>query len=129
MASSSENEDKYSKLTFNELKNECTKRKLAFSNDASVEHLVKLLKDDDNKPPNWGKIFPRVLYHTGICYEEIPRRTIPQILAILGGAGENISIKLGLPYKDEESAEQGLANEPPKLSQFAAFANMFSGIN
>ncbi len=85
--------------------------------------------DDKEKtePPDWGKIYARLLYHTGMYYEEIARRTIPQIMAILEGAGENISIKLGLPYKND-TEEQGLSQEPPKLSQFAAFANMFSGI-
>lgn len=91
-----------------------------------VEQLIKLLKDDDKKPPDWGKIYSRVLYHTGMHYEEIERRTVPQITAILDGAGENISIKLGLPTGDSQSPTT--ANEPPKVSQFAAMANMFSGI-
>ena len=30
-------------------------------------------------------------------YEEIARRTIPQIMALLAEAGENISIKIGVP--------------------------------
>jgi hypothetical protein len=115
-------------LTFDELKNECIKRKLAFSFDMDVEQLIKLLKDDDNKPPDWGKIYSRVLYHTGMHYEEIARRTIPQITAILDGAGENISIKLGLPMGDSQSPTTPQTDEPPKVSQFAAMANMFSGI-
>lgn len=32
-----------------------------------------------------------------MSYEEISRRTIPQIMAILDGAEENISIKMGIP--------------------------------
>lgn len=114
-------------MTFDELKNECVKRKLAFSDDVDIEQLIKLLKDDDNKPPDWGKIYSRVLYHTGIHYEEIERRTVPQIMAILDGAGENISIKLGLPTSDSQSPTTP-QDEPPKISQFAAMANMFSGI-
>lgn len=61
-------------------------------------------------------------------YEEIARRTIPQIMAILDGAGENISIKLGLPTSDSQSPTTPQADGPPKLSQFAAMANIFSGI-
>lgn len=66
-----------------------------------------------------------------MAYEEISRRTIPQIDAILDGAEENIPIKLGLPNMFGSStplSPAGLADEPPKLSQFAAFANAFSGI-
>ncbi|WP_310443727.1 hypothetical protein [Tissierella sp.] len=32
-----------------------------------------------------------------MAYEEISRRTIPQIMTILDGAKENISIKMGMP--------------------------------
>lgn len=127
MAPSGDSEDKYGKFSFDELKNECVKRELAFSDDVDIEQLIELLKDDDKKPPDWGKIYSRVLYHTGIHYEEIARRTIPQIMAILDGAGENISIKLGLPTGDSQSPTPQ-TDEPPKVSQFAAMANMFSGI-
>lgn len=62
-----------------------------------MANLLFLLAEDDSKPTDWGKIYSRVLYHTGMAYEEISRRTIPQVMAILDGAEENISIKLGLP--------------------------------
>lgn len=127
MAPSGDSEDKYGKFSFDELKGECIKRELAFSDDDNIEQLIKLLKDDDNKPPDWGKIYSRVLYHTGMNYEEIAKRTIPQIMAILGGAEENISIKLGLPMNGT-SQSPITPHEPPKISQFSAMANMFSGI-
>lgn len=64
-----------------------------------------------------------------MAYEEIARRTIPQIMAILDGACENISIKLGLPVgSDSTLSPVGLAEKPPSLGQFAAFSNAFSGI-
>lgn len=105
----------------------CRKRKLAFDDTTLKEKLINILHEDDCKPRDWGESFSLLLYHTSIPYEEICRRTIPQINAIQGEAGINMSMKFGLPFKDEEE-EQGLAKEPPKLSQFAAFANMFNGI-
>lgn len=89
-------------------------------------------KEDDAPPPDWGKIYSSVLYHTGMCYEEIARRTIPQIIAILDGAEENISIKMGIPNIFGSPAlspttSGGMkTNEPPKLSQFMNFANAFN---
>jgi len=83
------------------------------------------------KPPDWGKIYSRILYHTGMNYEEIARRTIPQIMAILDGAGENIPINMGIPglgmgTTQNESIPDIDKSKPPKLSQFANFAGMFN---
>jgi len=66
-------------------------------------------------------------------YEEIGNRTIPQIEAILDGADENISIKMGMPNifggtSPPPSSTPQNSDSPPKVSQFAAMANMFSGI-
>jgi hypothetical protein len=70
-------------------------------------------------------------------YEEIGRRTLPQINALLDLAEENISIKIGVPNifgtnsaggKTLDSMPQQEPSTPPKLSQFAAMANMFDGI-
>jgi len=125
LAPSSDSEDKYVKLTFDELKNECIKRKLDFFDDATIEQLTKLLKDDDNKPPDWGKIYSRVLYHTGMCYEEIANRTIPQILAILGGAEENISIKMGMPSIFGGSSQSPVENAEASQEDVEAFFGEF----
>lgn len=113
------------------MKAECNNRKIEFNANDTQEQLINLLVKDDNKPTDWGKIYSRVLYHTGMAYEEIARRTIPQITAILDGAEENIPIKLGLPNmfgSPTTHSPTGLSDEPPKLGQFAAFANAFSGI-
>lgn len=66
-------------------------------------------------------------------YEEIAKRTIPQIKAILDGADENIPIKMGSPNifggtSPLPSPTPQNNDGPPKVSQFAAIANMFSGI-
>lgn len=113
-----------------ELKNECQKRKIKFGEGSNIGDLTALLIKNDSSLTDWGLVYGRVLYHTGMGYEEISRRTIPQILAILDGAEENIPIKLGIPnmFGGVSSAPSGLAKEPPKLSQFAAFASAFDKI-
>ncbi|MSU01930.1 hypothetical protein [Tissierella pigra] len=129
--SSDDKENKYKNWTDSDLKAECTNRKLEVDEADSKESLISILIKDDNKPPDWGKIYSRVLYHTGMAYEEIARRTIPQIMAILDGAEENISIKMGLPNMLGTSTLSPTPQnngEPPTVNQFAAIANMFSGM-
>lgn len=130
MAPSSDEENKYKNLTLAELQAECNKKELEFNESDNQNDLITLLIEDDNKPPNWGRIYSRVLYHTGMSYEEIARRTIPQIEAILDGADENIPIKTGIPniFGIPHSATTQNNDGPPKVSQFADIANMFSGI-
>ena len=60
-------------------------------------------------------------------------RTIPQIMAILDEAGENISLKIGIPgifggALDTTSSPSTTPDKPPKLSEFMAFASAFDGI-
>jgi hypothetical protein len=67
-------------------------------------------------------------------YEEIGRRTLPQINALLDLAQENISIKIGIPNifsgghgtNSSGSAQVQAPDKPPKLSQFAEMAAMFN---
>lgn len=124
--SSVDKEIKYKSWTIEELITECTKRKLEFSDSDTVETLIDVLVKDDNKPPNWGKIYARVLYHTGMCYEEIGRRTIPQIMAILDGAEENISLKMGLPnIFSGSNIQNNSTNEEASQEDVEAFFNGF----
>lgn len=127
MAPSSVDKDVIYKFwAIQELKTECTKRKLEFSDTDTIDNLVDILVKDDNKPPDWGKIYARVLYHTGMNYEEIARRTIPQIMAILDGAEENISIKMGLPNMFGGSNVQGNStNDEASQEDVEAFFNSF----
>lgn len=92
-------------------------------------------KDEAEKPPppDWGKIYARLLYHTGMRYDEIAERTIPQIMAILDEAGENIGLKIGIPgifggALDTAPPSPTPPDKPPKLSEFMAFASAFDGI-
>lgn len=126
--------EKYNNWTVDELKNECKKRKIKFNDSDSRDILINLLCEDDKKPPNWGKIYSLLLYHTNMCYEEIGNRTIPQIIAILNEAEENISIKLGIPgifggVLDKPSTTPPHVDKPPKLSEFAAFCSVFDSIS
>ena len=126
--SSVDKEIKYKSWTIEELKVECTKRKLEFSEKDTIEALIDILVKEDNKPPNWGKIYARVLYHTGMCYEEIARRTIPQIMAILDGAEENISIKMGMPNifgSSSNTQNDTTINEESSQEDVEAFFNGF----
>lgn len=110
------------------MKEECIKRELDISKVNVSDDYIKLLLADDKSPPDWGKIYCRVLYHTGMGYEEIERRTIPQIDAILKGAGENLSIKLGIPFSPTLSTEeipQEIDNDT-KLAQVDQFLKMFN---
>lgn len=126
--------EKYKNWSFEELKEECKKRNIKFNDSDSKDKLIYLLCEDDHKPPNWGKIYARLLYHTGMGYEEIERRTIPQIIALLNEAKENISIKIGMPgifggVLDNPQPASSPTGKPPKLSEFMAFANAFNDIS
>ena len=132
MAPSNESkENRYVDLSLDDIKSELNKRKLEFNESETKDNLIILLIKDDSKPPDWGKIYSRVLYHTGMGYEEIARRTIPQIMAILDGAEENISLKIGMPnmfggVPSTGNVQTPMATEPPKLSQFMNLANAFN---
>lgn len=126
--------EKYKNWSFEKLKEECEKRNIKFNDSDNKDKLIYLLCEDDRKPPNWGKIYARLLYHTGMGYEEIERRTIPQIIALLNEAEENISIKIGMPgifggALDNSPPASSPTSKPPKLSEFMAFANAFNDIS
>lgn len=132
--SGADKENKYRNWSLAELITECEKRKIKTQETDTKDHLIELLIKADNKPPDWGKIYARVLYHTGMGYEEIARRTIPQLMAILDGAEENIRIKVGMPNilglpssgQGQSENEVQKPDKPPTLSQFANFAGLFN---
>ena len=105
----------------------CTKKDIDISQAVTADDYINLLLD--NSQPDWGKVYCRVLYHTSLGYEEIEERTIPQIMAILEGAGENISIHMGLPFSSGFTAEevpQEVSNET-RLAQIDQYMKMFNG--
>lgn len=126
--------EKYKDWPFEKLKEECKKRNIKFNDSDNKDKLIYLLCEDDRTLPNWGKIYARLLYHTGMGYEEIERRTIPQIIALLNEAEENIAIKIGMPgifggALDNPPPTSSPTGKPPKLSEFAAFCSAFDGIS
>lgn len=81
---------------------------------------------EESDPPDWGEVFTCLLCHTNMRYEEIPRRTIPQIEAILGRLGKHMSLKLGIPWED--SAPQVDKSVGCTVAERMAFAAMFDGV-
>ena len=135
MTTSSDGKDgaeKYKSWSFEELKSECAKRKLIFNETDDKDALTTLLFKDDHKPPCWGKIYARLLFHTGMGYEEVAKRTIPQIEAILAESEENIAIKMGMAGifggAFDNPSPSSASGETPKLSEFFALTNAFNGI-
>lgn len=94
-------------------------------------------KDDgegDHASPDWdwGEIFGDLVCHTSIPDERIPYFTLPKIEAYRKSIGRNVSLKMGIPNILSTPAgiqPKGLADKPPKLSQFASFASAFNGLN
>lgn len=128
-APSNDSSNQYSNLSLEDLIKECNLRKLDISKANVADDYIKLLFKDDNPPTDWGNVYCRVLYHTGMGYEEVERRTIPQIEAILKGAGENISIKYGIPFTSSMSNDNGTPKEvdnDTKLAQVDQFLKMFN---
>ncbi len=81
---------------------------------------------EEREPPDWGEVFTTIICHTNMTYEEIPRRTIPQLEAILQRLGRHISLKLGIPYK--EDTPQVDRSVGTTVAERMAFAAMFDGI-
>lgn len=86
----------------------------------------------NEKPPptDWGVTYTRLL-DAGLRYDDIPRRTLPQIKAILGEWSE---IRVNIPNifgatATATSPPPPPDSGPPKVSQFAALAGMFGGIH
>lgn len=88
---------------------------------------------DLSSPQNtydWGEIFGDIVNHTSIPPSEIPYMTLPQIDAYRRSVGKHIPIKVYGPnvLSDSNASIQPKPSGPPKVSQFAAFANLFNGI-
>lgn len=125
--------EKYKTFSLSQLQEECKKREISFDEQTPEAGLIILLRKDDHKPTDWGVVYARLL-NAGLRYDEIPERTIPQIKAILGEWANIISMQsLNVPNMfgsaDVDNPEIPNDGKPPKLSQFAAMANMFNGIN
>ena len=88
----------------------------------------------ENPKPDWAEVYADLLCHTSLSYEEISNRTIPQIDAIRSRLGKNIAIKIGMPgifggVLDNSQPTTSPTGKPPKLSEFAAFCNVFNSIS
>ena len=74
---------------------------------------------------DWGEAFTELLCHTSMSYEDICRRTIPQIETILSKMGKHISLRLGIPFQEGKMASPSAEHS---VEDGMAFAAMFNGI-
>jgi len=67
------------------------------------------------------------LAHTGLSYEEIGERTVPQVESILVRIGRHICLKAGVPVGESETGNTE-SKEEHSVEDGMAFAALFSGI-
>jgi len=67
------------------------------------------------------------LAHTGLSYEEIGERTVPQVESILARIGRHICLKAGVPVGEGE-AGNAEPEEEHTVEEGMAFAALFAGI-
>ena len=79
-----------------------------------------------DKPPDWGEVFTTLLCHTNLTYEEIPKRTLPQITAILTRLGKHISLGWGLSVPDQQQIKE--IEGEHTIEDAMQFVSLFSGI-
>lgn len=82
---------------------------------------------DEKEESDWGEVFTMLICHTNMSYEEIPKRTIPQLEAIYQRLGKHMSLRLGLPWKEEETVEVD-SGVGTTVDERLAFAAMFDGV-
>ena len=75
---------------------------------------------------DWAEAYIKFLSHTNLSYEEIGKRTIPQLNAIGARLDKHIEIKVGMSLFGK--SEASIANEEHSVDDGMAFANMFNGI-
>jgi len=88
---------------------------------------------DKQKKENadWGEVFTTLICHTSMRYEEIGERTIPQLETILARLNKHISLKIGIPIKEETSTRE-VAREATRehtVDEALAFCALFNGID
>ena len=84
--------EKYKTFSLSQLQEECRKREISFDEQTPEAGLINLLLKDDHKPTDWGVIYARLL-DAGLRYDDIPKRTLVQIKAILGEWAHLVSIR------------------------------------
>lgn len=79
---------------------------------------------------DWARIFTTILCHTSLDYEQIKKRTIPQINAILEHLPENVRTSCPFFGGGGNSGETKTSNKDEEHStdDGMAFAAMFHGI-
>lgn len=70
------------------------------------------------EPTDWGKVYTFLIAHTSLTPDDISNLSIPQVEAISKNLLQEISLKLGIPLKQEEP-------ETATVSNIVAFCNLF----
>jgi hypothetical protein len=84
-------------------------------------------KKEMGEEPDWAEIYTTLLAHTNLSYDEIGKRTIKQINAILSRLGKHINIKVGLPLFGTEEEEPVNPGRQPTISELARMCGILSG--
>jgi len=66
------------------------------------------------------------LVHTGLSYEEIGERTLPQIIAIMERLEKHTGLEIGIPVKTEEKPAEPV--EEHTVEDALAFCALFKGL-
>ncbi len=84
---------------------------------------------EEPKQIDWGEVYARLL-DIGLRYDEIPERSLKQVKILLSEWADITSLKISAPniFGPLPSTTSQNNDGPPKVSQFADIANMFSGI-
>lgn len=70
------------------------------------------------EPTDWGKVYTFLIAHTSLTPEDINNLSIPQVEAISKNLIHEISLKLGVPLKQEEP-------QVATIEDVVAFCNAF----
>lgn len=84
-------------------------------------------RQEEKEPADWGEVFTILLAHTGLSYEEIGDRTVPQVEAILGRIGKHICLRAGVPISESE-AGNAEPDEEHSVEDALAFIAQFQGL-
>lgn len=81
----------------------------------------------NEEPTDWGEIYTILLSHTNLTYEQIGKRTIRQLNAILDRLPKHLSIKMGLPFGGS-GVDETEPDKPSTVNDVADFCAAFAGI-
>lgn len=79
---------------------------------------------EQNTPADWGEVYTILLAHTSLSYDEIGKRTIPQVEAVMANLGRHVGLKVGVPVGEGGGVEP---KEEHTVDDAMAFVAAFTG--